>query len=388
MKAYVNIVLTGDQNFVMPMGVTMYSIIHNLSKDYVARFFLFVSGWTKEDEDRIRQLKNCEIEILPMEKWLYLFSELDAEKSTGVLHIHSLASYYRLLMPKILPESVEKCFYVDGDMVVDADLSEIWDVLATDKLLAAVPDLPQQTTHGSDLGEEIEWNEFAPFRENPLAAPYFCSGFFLMNLKLARKLNIFESAMQFLKVHPNPRLMDQDVLNAVCGQAHSEKCLSLPFEWNVFCDTNYDNMLSISYGMTHSAMRKAWQYPKIYHYGGSSKPWKVRSVRHYYRVYLDYWKMSPFNLPETRCLDSEKQIKAIYLMGMPIFKLRILNAEDKILKVVKGYLFGMPLFKKYPESLHVFVFGFPLLRFIWDDKHLCGFLFSVIPFLRQSITSK
>ena len=236
---YVNIVLTGDENYVMPMGVAMYSIIRNLSPNKTARFFLFVSGWSDIHEKQIRQVQNCEIVIMPVEKHLHYFDNAETKKFK-LEYIHSLAPYYRLLIPKILPEYVDKAFYFDADMVADADLSAIYDTMPNDKLLAAVVELVANAGKEKILEHCSAWKEFEKFNRHPDKAPYFNAGFFLMNIKLARDLNIFDEFMSFLKAHPNPPYCDQDTLNAVCGQKYNEKMVYLPLEWNVFCDMNYN----------------------------------------------------------------------------------------------------------------------------------------------------
>ena len=137
MKKYVNIVLTSDKNYIKIISVTMTSILENLSKDKTARFFLFTQGFTNKDIKEIGQLKkkyDCEIINISMEKYLHLFDFVDI--STFKNKYISLACYFRLLMLKILPEDVDECFYVDGDMIVDCDLSEI--KLPDDKIFAAV----------------------------------------------------------------------------------------------------------------------------------------------------------------------------------------------------------------------------------------------------------
>ena len=64
--------------------------------------------------------------------------------------------------------------------------------------------------------------EFFLFSKNPLKYPYFNAGFFLVNIKLAKELNIFEKMFDFLNRHPNPPYADQDTLNAVIGQQYSD----------------------------------------------------------------------------------------------------------------------------------------------------------------------
>ncbi len=396
---YVNIVLTGDEKYVMPMGVTMFSIVKNLSKGRVARFFLFVSGWGDNEEDEIRELQNyvnCEIEIIHMESKVTCFEGIDIKKFHNT-YIQSLATYYRLLMPRLLPDFVNKAFYVDSDIIVDADLCEVYDKMTADKLLAAVPDFPVQMFQRDLIPQQITWNEFEPFRNDPQSAPYVCAGFFLMNVELARNLSIVDDFMQFLQDHPNPPLADQDTLNAVCSQKYAGRMIYLPLKWNVFCDVNYDAMSSVSYGCGHSAIREAGHYPKIYHYGGKNKPWINKLVSKYYHVYEDYWKLSPFYRTPQETLkltnqgasqgllqvEPQAHISRISFLGLPILKIRKLKAGG-VDQVFKGYLFGMSIFKKYPTSLTVLLLGIPIFKCSWASNTRNSFsckLFSLLPII-------
>lgn len=229
---YVNVVLTGDQNYVIPMGVTMYSVVPNLPYGRTALFFLIVSGWGQQEEREIHKLRNCEIIILPAEGHLHYFSQEDVRKYK-LDYMESLAPYYRLLIPKILPEDVETAFYMDADMICDTDISGIYDAMPHDKLIGAVAELVANAQRKNVLKYLEGWKEFSAFNNNYDRAPYFNAGFLLINLKLARKLNIFDDFLDFLGAHPNPPYADQGTLNAICGQKYRDKMPYLPPEWNV-----------------------------------------------------------------------------------------------------------------------------------------------------------
>ena len=139
MDKYVNIVLTGDNKYVMPMGVAMYSVVKNLNSNSIARFFLLVSGWTEKEEAEIRKVQNCEIIIIPVEKYLHYFKSADFKKMK-LSYIKNLTPYYRLLIPKVLPQYVDKAFYLDADMVIQTDIAELYNMNIGDNLLATVRD--------------------------------------------------------------------------------------------------------------------------------------------------------------------------------------------------------------------------------------------------------
>lgn len=70
-KQYLNVVLTGDEHYVMPMGVAMFSVVKNLNLQYTARFFLLISGLAEKQEQEIKQINNCEINIIHAEQYLH-----------------------------------------------------------------------------------------------------------------------------------------------------------------------------------------------------------------------------------------------------------------------------------------------------------------------------
>ncbi len=306
-KNYINIVLTGSNSYVIPMGVLMYSIVRNLSPERSARFFLFVSGWGAEEEEQIRKVSPCEIVILHTEEHLHHFSGIDTKESK-LDYIDSLATYYRLLIPEVLPEEVERAFYVDADMIVDGNLAELYDSMPEDKLLAAVPELVANVQRETVLAHVTQWDEFEKYNRQPEKYPYVNAGFFLMNVKMARQLRLFDELMDFLRRHPNPPYCDQDTLNAVCGQKHSDKMLYLPLHWNVFCDTPYAVDWCFNGRDSIATMRRAWEHPAGYHYGGRNKPWLNKEIHQHWNVWFNYFRFSPFrdaDLPVYHCAKQE-----------------------------------------------------------------------------------
>ena len=358
MNNYINVVLTGDENYVMPMGVAMYSVVKNLNSHKKARFFLLVSSWTKKEEAEIRKVKNCEIIIIPVEKYLHYFNTVDTKKMK-LTYIKNLTPYYRLLIPKVLPQYVDKAFYLDSDMIVDYDLSDIYN-LGSKNLLAAVIELLANAHRETVLSHLSEWREFAKFNKDHSEAPYFNAGFFLMNLSLARELNIFDDFITFLKKHPNPPYADQDTLNAVCGQKYSDKMVYLDPSWNVFCDMNYDVDTYFKAAYSYYSIRQSFANPRIYHYGGANKPWINKNILHYWNVWNNYYEDSPFY--KSLLTNKPEHISKYWLFFCSIPLIRIKKAPDG--STLKTYLFGfLPIFKKYPKKLKIYLFVIPFIEY-------------------------
>lgn len=331
-----NFVLTGDKNYVLPLTVLMTSILVNISKKFTPRFFLFTTDFGQADLNKMEQIKKirpCEIVNMPMEQYLHYFDQQDA--STFRLQYISLATYYRLLMFKILPDDVDKCFYVDGDMIVDKDLAPIYKNLPKNKLAAVVVEILAMTNKDTTLAHLADMSDFKPFQKDPYAAPYFNAGFFLANIKRAKELNIFEQCLDFLKRYPNPAYADQDTLNAVLGQKYYRDLILLDPSYNVFCDIPYEDWYDSSI-YTRKQIKKAFTHPIICHYAGANKPWQTQNVMNHYKIWWRYCRLSPFKkVPELK--SNEATLNRKY----KLFDLILILRQKKIEGRDRFYLFGL-----------------------------------------------
>ena len=74
---YINIVYTADKNYTDIISVSMFSVLKNLSKDKIARFFIFSQDFDSVDIEKLNKLKKtytCEIINVPMEPYLDFLS--------------------------------------------------------------------------------------------------------------------------------------------------------------------------------------------------------------------------------------------------------------------------------------------------------------------------
>lgn len=290
----VNVVLTGDKNYVYPMGVLITSIAENLSKNTKLRVFLFVQGFDENDKAELNKLllqyNFLNIVYVDMDKYLHYFKECDV--STFRLQYISLATYFRLLMFKILPDDVDWCFYIDGDMTIDTDLAKLQSEIPENKLFAGVMEVFAMTERKTILAHLLKMTDFSKFAKNPFEAPYFNAGFFLANIGKLRKINIFDKMMDFLRRYPNPVYADQDTLNATIGQMYNKDIVLLDPAYNVFCNISYRKDFE-SPIYSAKQVKEAFKKPKIYHFVGWEKPWKVKT-QHFFDVWWKYAKKSPF----------------------------------------------------------------------------------------------
>ena len=364
-KKYINIVLTFDKLYIVQAGVTAYSIAKNLNKKFTARFFLVTSDIVESDLLLFNKIKNSEFVNLDIKEYLYLLNKIDVSSFRN--QYINLVCYYRLLLLEVLPEYVEKFCYVDCDIIVNTDLSIIYEDLDNTRLLSCVEEIFAMQYRESILKHCYKINEFKKFAKEPLKFPYFNAGFFILNFEMAKKEEIFKKYFEFLDRNPNPPFADQDTMNAVIGQNYTEKINYLSPEWNIFCgmdfNLNYDRN-----NFKPSDIKKAMVNPKIYHFVGSRKPWKNNT----HKYFLKWWKYffkSPFckDIPLKRefkklTLKNEKKdiVKIKLFNFIPLLKINIKN------NIVRGRLFYLiPIFKTKNKNntLKIKLFNFiPLLK--------------------------
>lgn len=189
----------------------------------------------------------------------------------------TVATYFRLLLPELLPHAVERVIFVDADTVVTASLSELWDIPLQDRMLAAVPEHRLSChDHGYRFGE------------------YFNAGVMLIDLDRWRRSELLSRGREFAIQHPDRlRHWDQDILNHVfAGQ-----WLPLADRWNACphlfgLTPGYDIAV---YGRT-PAEEEAIAAPGIVHFAGPGriKPWNALCTHPFRDHYRQVKALTPW----------------------------------------------------------------------------------------------
>ena len=210
------------------VGTTMLSLFENTNEE-VTVHILHDNTLTDDNHDKFiylagrysQAVKFYNVEKLcaeKIEKFLSLAPEVEGWRLTR-------GAFYRLLIPQIFPMEIEKCIYLDSDIIVNLDIKELWQIELGEKILAAVPEI-------LFYGSVNEMNNGFRLCKDGLVKheDYFNSGVLLMNLKLLRgeEKNIID-AFYFRAQNPQYRdYFDQNVLN----YCFSTKTLKLPIKFN------------------------------------------------------------------------------------------------------------------------------------------------------------
>ena len=367
-QKYINFVLTADSNYIMPITVTIASIIKNLNAKYMAKFFIFSSNFSTDNITEFKELqkfKKFKIINIPMKKYGQLFNKVDVSKFA--LSHTNLVVYYRLLLFKILPNYVDKVFFIDGDIVVDTDLSVIYNDLPKNKLADVVVESFAMKTKDTTLKHLKDIKDFDKFNKEPFKYPYFNAGFMLINLTLARKLQIWEELFNWMNNNPIPKFADQDTLNAVLGQRHSELLQYLSPKYNVFCDKGINKIKKWDNAFyDETEIEDALKRPLVFHYAGGYKPW-ITNECNYFNIWKSYYNLTPFK-NQNLLLNVWKQKK---------YSLSLFNLL-KIFQVVKKQ-FGNK------ANIQIKFFNIILLRIKLNKSAKSIYLLNFIPFYKSEV---
>lgn len=258
----INIVCAGNKNFIVPLKVMIKSLTINTKENL--NVFILNKDW--EDEDKIdfietfSSTKHMEIKFLDVEN----YECLESFKTTKNIPIEA---YFRLFLPEILPDNIGQIIYLDGDIIVEGDIKELWEIPIREKALMAVPEMFHEAHY---VSSPLALHTFKKLNI-PEKQKYFNSGVLKINIKKWKADKIVSRIINYLIENKDEVLWhDQDGLNAILWNDWEE----LPSEWNVMTALFQENDFSrigISDEVAHHIMKN----PKIIHYTNSKeKPWK------------------------------------------------------------------------------------------------------------------
>lgn len=279
-----NIVCATDDNFVQHCCVMLVSLLVN-NKD--VDIYILTEGLkptnqtiiTEEVERYEGKVKFCQVDSSIIEKF-------PMPSIGGLSHI-SRATYYRLLIADLLPESVHKAIYLDCDMIINRSIDELWNTQLDGYAIAAC----LQIGYGYEalrLGYPIKYG-------------YFNAGMNLINLDYFRKNNVSHKLVDYIRMnYKTIKFHDQDALNGVLY----DKTLHLMPQWNMTSAAyayqlrkkgdRISGKLINDYKIEKANAKKYAKNPYILHYVSKPKPWQKGCVHPLYQLYYDYAKKTKY----------------------------------------------------------------------------------------------
>ena len=197
-----------DDNYAPFFAVALTSLLDNASKNYFYKIYVLTTSLRKEYAERLRLIvddlavANASIDFVSMKD--------EMEKSTGTFHLrhyYSRETYCRIFIPRVFKQ-YDKVLYLDSDIVVTGDISELYNTDLGDNLVAAA-------------SEEVmvDYDVFGTYVERVLGVwryDYFSAGVLLINAKRYREENIEMKFIDLLNAFTFRVTQDEDYLNVLC----------------------------------------------------------------------------------------------------------------------------------------------------------------------------
>lgn len=280
----ITVVIAFDENYAMPGGITLYSLLKNLPEDVHAHIYIFEDNISAASKERLLQLKQhhgkCTIEFVSV---VQLLEQLHVPPDS----YFSRSMYGRLLIEKLLP-NVSKAIYLDSDLLVVGDISKLFATELNNHPLGAVREL--YAPYGDDFKQYVTNNLNVT---NP--ADYFNSGVLLMDLEQMRALDLSNQIMDIVR-HHQLRFPDQDALNML----YASNTEPLSTAWNMMEGHIHLLESRILSASDSDYVKRGVNNPQIIHYSGRCKPWQPKCYMKYWELYRKYWRESPWSYAEKK----------------------------------------------------------------------------------------
>lgn len=142
------IVFASNDNFSVYCYTAIYSVIKNIKSDYFYHIYILETNISSENRKMLESLSTLKVTVKCIDISNYT-SNINLKES---LHL-SIETYYRLFIPCILPQ-YEKILYLDSDMCILSDVTELHQCDLNGYAVGAALDIPcyPLKNHSEDLG--------------------------------------------------------------------------------------------------------------------------------------------------------------------------------------------------------------------------------------------
>lgn len=234
------IVFSTDHNYVMPTGITLYSLLAFRGQEEYDIYILISESVTEGD----KKILQDQVKALSTQSKLTFVEMGDKYKGGYEIRGISKACYYRLMIPWLIPH-VDKIIYSDVDVIFKTSLKDLYQIDLEGKFVAgAYPSTEKgwvaMKKYFSKIGLDYKG--------------YINSGMLVINSKLQREE---ELKVRYDQLSEKKFLyQDQDIINIVCKDriAYFDKRFNLRPDY-----------FAVSEELSHNV---------VIHYAGE-KPWNA-----------------------------------------------------------------------------------------------------------------
>lgn len=289
MNDTITILCCTDDKYAPFYGIMLTSLFEN-NKEEAFDIYIITAGLSEETSRKYQLLasqKNSRIHVITIND--EMMRKCPIREGDHV----TLAAYYRIIAPLYLPDNLDKILYMDGDIIINGKINDLWNTDINDHAMGAIVD---ESYFRDEPYMRLRYDQ---------SFPSINSGVLLINLNYWRKHDVISRCMNCIKIMADKLLFhDQDTLNVVL---HNEIKL-LPLTYNYqrgFIDYAFYNHFDNKYQEEINAVK---YNPVVIHFTGYSKPWHEGCPHPYTPYFLYYWKKSLWNnMPLVSTKPSFKQ---------------------------------------------------------------------------------
>ena len=130
------VLCAADDHYVKPLAVTLRSAATSLKDGSHLHVVLLDGGISEASFTALEQT----LEWLPITVNVLTIDPAEIQ-DLGTSHHITHTAYFRLLAGRLLPEEIEKVIYLDSDVLVADDLTELWELDLEGQYCLAAPDI-------------------------------------------------------------------------------------------------------------------------------------------------------------------------------------------------------------------------------------------------------
>lgn len=266
-----------DAHYIKPLATMLQSVVTNLAPDRTVAIYI-LNGDARPplgaDLSRNWAPGRASVHWLTIDPSVYTGAPLWGRMSAS--------TYFKLAVPDALPAEVSKAIWLDCDLLVNADLGQLWDVALEGNHVRAVQDsiVPLVSSrYGIASYEQLGI---------PREAKYFNAGVMVVDVDRWRTERIQERVLEYVRRFGDSVFFwDQEGLNAVLAGSWGE----LDPRWNR--NVSIPPRLRVSHAHRDRTTASDGE-PWIIHFAGNLKPWLFPGNDPERLQYYRYLDMTPW----------------------------------------------------------------------------------------------
>ncbi len=269
-KSEIPIFFSTDDNYIPCLSVAIHSLEANASDENNYRIIILHTGMSLLGKMELKKLETDNVRI-SFQNISHITNKMSKDLKLRLRDYYSETIYYRMFIPSMFPE-YEKAIYLDGDIILQDDIANLFNLDLKDNLVGAAIDYVVNTTP-----------EFVTYSDAALGLPakhYFNSGVLVMNLREMRKARIEEKFItMLLNYNLDTIAPDQDYLNVLC----KDRVTYFSDTWNKMPDFGKMYDINELHLIHYNMYRKPWHYKDMPY---EEAFWKYAKETSYYEKLL------------------------------------------------------------------------------------------------------